>query len=113
MKKVAENEMVSKALDMIADSGENLSELLRDKGLMSQMVKGLVERALAAEMGEHLGYGKYERSIGDNSRNGVSKKQVVTEQGKMEIEVPRDREGTFDPALLPKRATRIEGLDDK
>ena len=113
MKKVAENEMVSKALDMIAESGENLSELLREKGLMSQMVKGLVERALAGEMQDHLGYGKYERGLGDNNRNGVSKKQLITEQGKMEIEVPRDREGTFDPALLPKRATRIEGLDDK
>ena len=77
------------------------------------MVKGLVERALAGEMQDHLGYGKYERSLGDNNRNGVSKKQVLTEQGKMEIEVPRDREGTFDPTLVPKRATRIEGLDDK
>ena len=113
MKKTAKNETVSKALDMIAESGENLSELLKEKGLMSQMVKGLLERALVAEMSDHLGYGKYERRVGDNNRNGVSKKQVITEQGKMEIEVPRDRDGTFDPTLVPKRATRIEGLDDK
>ena len=113
MKKTAKNETVSKALDMIAESGENLSELLKEQGLMSQMVKGLLERALVAEMSDHLGYGKYERGFGDNNRNGVSKKQVITEQGKMEIEVPRDRDGTFDPTLVPKRATRIEGLDDK
>ena len=113
MRKTHENETLSKALDMIADSQGNLSELFAEKGLLKQMIKGLVERALAAEMKEHLGYDKYERSGCENSRNGVSKKKVLTESGHLEIEVPRDRSGEFEPSLIPKRATRIQGLHNK
>ena len=100
MRRTQENETLSKALDMIADSQVNLSELFAEKGLLKQMIKGLVERALAAEMKEHLGYDKYERSECENSRNGVSKKKVLTESGHLEIGVPRDRSGEFEPSLI-------------
>ena len=64
-------------------------------------------------MDTHLGYSKYDRTDSDNSRNGLSSKQVITDNGVIQVEVPRDRSSSFEPVLLPKRQTRIPGLDDK
>lgn len=60
-----------------------------------------------------LGYGKYDRGEIDNSRNGVSKKSLITDNGVVELEVPRDRKADFSPVLVPKRVSRIEGLEQK
>ncbi len=81
-----------------------------------QRLKGaLMERMLDAEMTEHLGYEAYEGKgrSGGNSRNGYTTKTVETESGKVDIRVPRDRAGTFEPQVVPKHRRRLEGFDDK
>lgn len=91
------------------------TQIFGANGLVKQITKRLVETALEAEMEEHLGYPKGER--GDqprsNPRNGTSSKRVKTQDGEIELEVPRDRNGTFQPQLVKKRQTRLDGFDDK
>ena len=84
-------------------------------GLLHQLKGALMERILEAEMDEHLGYEKHAKGESEtgNNRNGASSKTVHTESGPVRIEVPRDREGTFEPMLVPKHARRLEGFDDK
>ena len=82
-------------------------------GLLKQLSKRLVEKALQSEMDTHLGYSKYDCNHSENTRNGLSSKQVLTDKGVIQVEVPRDRSSSFKPILLPKRQTRIPGLDDK
>ncbi len=104
---------LNQALDLMLPDKVNLTKLLQEGDLLKELRKALLERALSAEMDEHLGYDKYARSSSDNSRNGVSTKQLMTEEGTFELEVPRDRESRFTPQLVKKRQTRIAGLDDK
>ena len=80
---------------------------------IKQLTKNLFERALKAEMDEHLGYSKYGGIETENSRNGVSKKSLITEGGVLELKVPCDRNAEFAHVLVPKRQTRIDGLDQK
>jgi putative transposase len=77
--------------------------------------KALIERALGAELTHHLGYaaGTDKPSEGKNHRNGASGKTVLTEDGPLRIEVPRDRSGSFEPLLIPKHERRFTGFDDK
>ncbi len=74
-----------------------------------------MERALAAELTTHLGYAPHARppSKPDNARNGRSPKTVQTEQGPIDLVVPHDRAGTFEPTVVKKRQRRLEGFDDK
>ena len=90
------------------------TELFGENGLVKQITKRLVETALEAEMEEHLGYSKGERSGAPrkNTRNGTTGKTVRTESGEVELEVPRDRKSTFEPQLVKKRQTRLAGFDD-
>ena len=84
-------------------------------GLLNDLKKSLVEKALDAEMDQHLGYRKHQstgRGSG-NSRNGKSKKTVQGEFGKTEIQTPRDRNGTFEPQLIRKHQRRFAGFDQK
>src|SRR5690554_4283901 len=80
---------------------EKPEDLLGKGGLLEQLTKALVERALGAELSHHLGYAKGEGRAAkrSNSRNGTSKKRVLLEQGAVEIAVPRDRAGSFEPQL--------------
>ena len=78
-------------------------------GLLDSLKKALAERALNAEMDHHLGG---DEQVG-NSRNGYGRKRVITDSSKIEIEVPRDREGSFDPQLIAKYQRRFPGFDDK
>ena len=88
--------------------------VLGENGLIAQLKKRVVERALAGELTHHLGYAKGEAPEEvDNHRNGYSKKTVVGESGAMEIEIPRDRSGSFDPLLIAKGQKRFEGFDEK
>jgi putative transposase len=90
-------------------------DLLGPEGLLKKLTAALVEKALSAEMAEHLGYEKHEvagRGSG-NSRNGTSEKTLKTESGEMPIEVPRDRNGSFEPQLVKKHQTHFDGFDEK
>lgn len=90
-------------------------DLLGPKGLLKQLTGALVEKALQAELTEHLGYEKHApvgRGSG-NSRNGASGKTLKTEAGDVAIEVPRDRNATFEPQLVKKHQTHFDGFDDK
>ncbi len=102
-----------------------LDELLKDytgpeditgpDGLLKQLTKALIERAMDAEMTMHLGYEKSDQAEKDttNRRNGKTKKTLRSYQGPLEIEVPRDREGEFEPEIVPKHQRDFKGFDDK
>ena len=80
-----------------------------------RLKKALMERMLGGELSHHLGYppGGDKPDDTPNHRNGTSAKRVVTDDGPMAVEIPRDREGTFEPQLIPKHARRLAGFDDK
>lgn len=79
----------------------------------SMLTKVTVEAALNAELDDHLGYEKHEKSSASNSRNGFSAKQLQTEDGQFELNTPRDRDGSFEPQLVKKQQTRFTSMDDK
>src|SRR5215470_4490913 len=90
-------------------------ELLGPDGLLSQVTKAVLERALAEEMTGHLGYDKHDpagRGSGNN-RNGTTGKTVLTDIGAVDLAVPRDRNGTFDPKIVRKGQTRLEGFNER
>ena len=87
-------------------------ELLGPDGLLSQVTKAVLERALAEEMTGHLGYDKHDpagRGSGNN-RNGTTGKTVLTDIGAVDLAVPRDRAGMFEPQIVRKGQTRLDGL---
>ena len=104
---------IFEAVDLLVSKGVDLSTVLAEGGLLKQLTKRLVEKALESEMDSHLGYARYDRADVDNARNGASSKNLVTDNGLITIDVPRDREAKFEPALIPKRQTRVDGLDQK
>ena len=90
-------------------------ELLGPGGLLSQVTKAVLERALAEEMTGHLGYEKHDpvgRGSG-NSRNGTTGKTLLTDVGAVDLAVPRDRNGSFEPQIVRKGQTRLEGFNDR
>jgi len=102
-------------LDQLLAGYSKPEDLTSDDGIFKRLKKALIERALGAELSEHLGYEKGDpagRGSG-NSRNGTSAKTVLTEDGEVQIGVPRDRAGTFEPQLIAKGQTRFDGFDDK
>ena len=80
-------------------------------GLLNQLTRNVLETALEAELTEHLGHEHGQTPIGANMRNGTRSKVVLTEIGPVEIEVPRDRDGSFEPVIVPKRKRRLDGID--
>jgi len=100
---------------LLAKSGITREAVLGEGGLIAQLTKRVVERALAGELSYHLGYEKGQTAPeeANNHRNGYSRKTVLGDDGKMEIEVPRDRAGSFDPLLVGKHQKRFEGFDEK
>jgi putative transposase len=83
--------------------------------LMLAFNKALIERAMGAEMNMHLGYrpGQPKPSAQTNERNGASGKTVITERGPLSVDLPRDREGSFEPILIPKHERRFTGFDER
>ena len=102
-------------LDELLQGCESPEEIRGEHGLLKGLTKRLVERALATELTTHLGDAPHARlpSKGDNARNGSSLKTVQTKQGPVDLAVPRDRAGTFEPTVVKKRQRRLEGFDGK
>jgi putative transposase len=102
-------------IDQLLADYKTPEDLTGKDGILKQLTARLVERALQAEMSGHLGYDKHDPSGrgSGNSRNGTGSKTLKTELGAVEIEVPRDRDGTFEPQLVKKRQTRFKGFDEK
>jgi putative transposase len=89
-------------------------KLTGEGGLLGRLTKVVVESALEGEMDDHVGYGKHDPAgrNGGNSRNGTRSKTLVTEAGPVEIEVPRERDSSFEPVIVGKRQRRLSGIDD-
>jgi putative transposase len=114
-KELADRLKASGALDGIFDQIDaGQVPLAGDDGLLKGMLKAALERGLEAELGDHVGYerGDPEASLFPNSRNDTSPKTVSSEIGDVELAVPRDRNGTFIPRLVPKGSRRLGGLDE-
>ena len=102
-------------IDELLSECQDPKEILGKEGLLGQLTKRLVERTLEAELTNHLGYEANDlkgRGSGNN-RNGKGHKTVISDSGEFEIEVPRDRNGSFEPQLVKKRQRRLAGFDDK
>ncbi len=102
-------------LDQLIKDYKKPEDLIGENGLLKQLTKRLLERAMQSEMTEHLGYVK-NASTGNNSgnsRNGSYNKKLKGDFGQMDLSVPRDRNSTFDPVIIPKGESRFKGFDDK
>jgi putative transposase len=111
VRKKQEPNCVDTLLDELLEEHQTPEEILGESGLLTQLTKRLIERALAGELSHHLKNQAEEEK--HNSRNGYSKKTVQSQQGEMELSIPRDRQGNFEPVLVPKHERRIAGLDEK
>jgi putative transposase len=108
-------EIDKEVIDKLLVNYQKPEDIVGENGLLKQLTKALVERAMEAELAHHLGYEKHD-PVGygsGNSRNGKSKKTLKGEFGEVEIEVPRDRAASFEPKIVPKGETRFTGFDDK
>lgn len=113
--KTAEKELLDGLLDQLLKDYKKPEDIIGENGLLKRLVKGMLERAMDAELTHHLGYEKHDPAgyKSGNSRNGTSSKTVKGDFGELEIEVPRDRISTFEPQILPKHQTRFTGFDEK
>lgn len=102
-------------LDELLAGAHGEQEIVGPGGLLSQLTKRLVERAMEVELTDHLGYEPHLEPPGGagNTRNGSTPKTLITEQGAVQIDTPRDRAGTFEPQIVRKRQRRFEGFDEK
>ena len=107
--------ITNEVLDELLSGVENAHDLLGEQGLMKELKVRLMERILGAELSAHLGYepGEEPSPSQSNRRNGTTRKTVKGMDGAMPIDVPRDRDGSFEPELIRKGQTRIDGMDDK
>lgn len=108
-------EIKDELIDELIKGYKSPEDIIGENGLLKQLTKAVLERCMQGELTHHLGYAKHEikgRHSG-NSRNGSSKKTVICEQGEIPVKTPRDRQGTFQPQILPKGQTRFNGFDDK
>lgn len=104
-----------KLIDELLKNCDDPEDITGKDGLLSQLTKAVMERALEGEMTHHLGYEKNDPAGNNsgNSRNGKSKKKIVGKNGDLDIEVPRDRNGEFEPQIIKKRQKRFDGFDSK
>jgi putative transposase len=102
-------------LEQLLEGRRKPEDPLGEDGIFQELKKALVEKALGAELTHHLGYEKGRRPsrAASNTRNGHGKKKVKGRDGEMEIAVPRDRDGSFEPQLIQKGQRRFDGFDDK
>ena len=102
-------------LEELLKDYKNPEDLIGKDGLLKELTKRLLEKAMDSELTHHLGYEKYSPTgkKSGNSRNGKSSKKIKGDFGEMPIEVPRDRNGDFNPQIIQKHQTRFNGFDDK
>jgi len=102
-------------IDELLAGARTQEEIAGPGGLLGQLTKRLVERAMEVELTDHLGYEPHQEPAGGagNTRNGSTPKSLITEQGEVRIATPRDRDGSFEPQIVRKRQRRFEGFDDK
>jgi putative transposase len=111
MPQIDQKQLAEQLVEQADVEGANL---VGPDGMLAGLTKNVLETALEAEMSEHLGYDKHD-PMGrnrENSRNGTRTKTVQTEVGPVQIEVPRDRDGSFEPGIVKKRQRRLDGIDD-
>ena len=116
MVKRADGERIpDEVIDQLLAGAETEQEIAGPGGLLARLTKRLVERAMEVELTDHLGYEPHAEPPGgaENTRNGSSPKTLVTEHGQVDIDAPRDRDGSFQPKIVRKRQRRFEGFDDK
>ena len=101
------------AEELVARARADGVQLIGEGGLLTGLTKSVLECALEEEISDHLGYDKHDPAgrNGGDSRNGHREKTVLTEIGPVTIEVPRDREGSFEPVIVGKRQRRLNGID--
>lgn len=100
-------------IDSLLEGCSSEEDLFGPEGVFTKLKGAVMERLLEAEMTQHLGHERQGRKRSGNARNGHSAKTVQTETGPVEIQIPRDREGTFEPKLVRKHQRRLEGFDEK
>src|SRR5438034_5863073 len=107
---------IDKALidELLADY-KKPEDIIGENGLLKQLTKAILERALQAELTDHLGFEKHEPAghHSGNSRNGSGRKALRGDFGELELETPRDRQASFEPKIIGKSQTRFTGFDDK
>src|SRR3954466_2596311 len=108
-------ELSDELIDELLASASTAQEIAGPDGLLGQLTRRLLERALEAEITEHLGYPAGHAPAGGagNARNGRPAKTVLADQGPVRVRAPRDRKGTFEPQIVGKRQTRWVGFDEK
>jgi putative transposase len=108
-------ELSDELIDELLAGARTAEEIAGPDGLLGQLTRRLLERALAAEITEHLGYpaGQAPPGGAGNARNGRPAKTVLTEHGPVRVRAPRDRQGTFEPQIVAKRQSRFVGFDEK
>jgi putative transposase len=113
--KPTEKELLDGLVDQLLKDYKKPEEILGEKGLLKRFSKAVLERALNAELTGHLGYDKHDPAGygSGNARNGTTEKTLKGKSGEVTIEVPRDRNGTFEPQIVKKHQTRFDGFDDK
>jgi putative transposase len=114
-KRVKPDPELVKLADSLLANYQKPEDLIGENGLLKQLTKMLVERALETEMSEHLGHGKSEAvtNATGNTRNGHSAKTLQGEFGELPLDIPRERQGGFEPKLVARHQTRWTGFDDK
>ncbi len=112
---MTKNKDLNAAIDTLLKNYKTPEEIIGENGLLQQLTKAVLQRALQAEMTLHLGHEKH-ASVSNkegNARNGSSLKTIKGEFGNMPIEIPRDRDSSFEPLIIPKGQTRFPGFDDR
>src|SRR5437588_553977 len=107
--------LADEVIDELLAGARTEEEIVAPGGVLAQLTKRLVERALSAELTAHLGYEPHQEPPGGtgNTRNGSTPKTLATEHGPVEVRTPRDRKGSFEPQLVRKGQRRFQGFDDK
>jgi putative transposase len=109
------SEIPDELIDELLQGARSAADITGAGGLLQTLTKRLIERAMDAELTDHLGYERGQAPPGGtgNSRNGASQKTVHTQHGSVTIDQPRDRAGSFEPQIVPKHQRRFDGFDER